>query len=82
MLLPYNNSTSERFGESILSSNTALRIMGQGYRFFILGWLLLCYGVKMNISKELKIIEMDINFASPTQLIRAYYLFFKFSFKI
>ena len=47
-LLPYNNSASERFGESILSSNTALRIMGQGYRFFILGWFLLCYGVKMN----------------------------------
>ena len=38
LLLPYNNFTSERFGESILSSNTALRLMGQGYRFFILGW--------------------------------------------
>ena len=69
MFLPNNNSASERFGESILSSNTALRIMGQGYRYFILGWLLLCYGVKMNFSKELKIIEMDINFASQTQFI-------------
>ena len=68
MLLPYKNSTSERFGESILSSNTALRIMGQGYRFFTLGWILLCYGVKMNFSKELKIIETDSNFASQTQL--------------
>ena len=46
--------------------------MGQGYRSFILGWLLLCDGVKINFSKDLKIIEIDIDFASQTHFVSKY----------